>query len=31
MTARVHHAHLWGSRQAKYDWLSNHAAHDSYH
>ena len=26
MTARIHHADLWGSRQAKYDWLNNHDA-----
>ena len=30
MTARVHHADLWGTRQAKYDWLNKHDAADTH-
>jgi len=30
MTARVHHADLWGKRQDKYDWLDAHDVNDTH-
>lgn len=30
MTARIHHADLWGSRKVKYDWLNNHDVNDTH-
>ncbi|MBU0638291.1 MAG: DNA methyltransferase, partial [Planctomycetes bacterium] len=30
MTARVHHAELWGDRGAKYDWLISHDVTDTH-